>query len=167
MDCREIRKLISVYLDGELQPHESQAVKDHVNGCPDCRKELKAFEESWGMLAETEDIEPQPGFVGRFWTRLALEQSWHEKILREVRKSLLKRRLAPVFMTICVIVLIGGFSVHNYFQIKDTNRILAGLSEDDLAMVQNIELAENFDFIREIDFFEDLDIIENLDVLET
>ena len=167
MDCQKIKKLIPSYLDKELEPKEIQQVREHLSCCPDCQKELEAIEESWAMLGELDDIHPEPGFVGRFWTRLALEQSWQEKISEAVKNSLFKRRLVPALVTACIIVIVGSFVLHNYFRIQSTNQILAGLSQEDLAMVENIELAENLDLIEEMDFLEDFDIIENLDVLET
>ena len=167
MDCQEIKKLIPVYLDNELEPLESQQVRDHLSGCLACQKESEALKESWAMLGELDDIHPEPGFIGRFWTRLSLEKSWHEKILEAVRSVLPKGRLVPALVTACIVVIVGSFVLHDYAQVRNTEQILVSLSQDDLAMVENIELAENFDLIQEIDFLEDLDIIENLDILET
>ncbi len=167
MDCRAIKKMIPIYLDGELQPQENQSVKDHLAGCPACQRELEAFNESWDMLGELGDIEPQPGFVGRFWTRLSCEQSWQERFWQGLSESFSKRRLVPALATACVVVIVGSFALRNYFQVRQTNQMLAELNEEDFAMVENIELAENFDLIQEMDFLEDLDIIAGLDILET
>lgn len=167
MDCQKIKKLIPIYLDKELEPQESQVVKDHLADCQACQKELEAYEQSWAMLGEVEEIQPNPGFIGRFWTHLSLDQSWHEKLFGGIKESLGKRRLVPALVMACVIVVIGSFSMNNYFQAQRTGQMLASLSGDDLIMMENIELAENLDLIAEMDFFEDLDIIESLDILET
>ncbi|MCK5081630.1 MAG: zf-HC2 domain-containing protein [Candidatus Omnitrophica bacterium] len=167
MDCQEIKKLIPVYLDKELEPQESQQVREHLSGCPSCQKELEAFEESWAMLGELDEVRPEPGFVGRFWTRLALEQSWQERISEAVRNGLFQKRLVPALAMACIVVIVGSFALNNYFRIQNTDQMLSDLSREDLAMVENIELAENLDLIEEMDFLEDLDIIENLDILET
>jgi len=167
MSCEKIKTMIPLFLDGELDVKESQQVREHLPGCAACQKELKAYEQSWAMLDHVEDIQPKPGYVSRFWTMVSKEQSSGERILQGIKESLLKRPLAPAFVTACVIVSVGLFALRNYLQIQDTGRMLASLGEDELEMVQNIELAENFDLIQEIDFFEDLEIIENLDVLET
>ena len=167
MDCHAIEKLIPLYIDEELDSQEYQSVKAHLAGCPICQKELQAFEKSWAMLDDLEGIEPEPGFVGRFWTRLSLEQSWHEQFWNRIRELLFNKRLMPALATICTIIIIGTFTLHNYLQIRGTDQVLANLSNDDFDMVQNIELAENFDLIQEIEFFEDFNIIMNLDALET
>lgn len=165
MDCQKIKKLIPVYLDDELEPQESQQVKDHLYVCPDCRKEFEAFEGSWAMLGELDHIRPEPGFVGRFWTKLALEESWQKKVSTKLKESFSRKSLVPVLVTACIVMIVGSVVVHNYVQVQKTDQILASLSQDDIAMVENIELAENFDLIAEIDFLEDLEIIENLDIL--
>jgi len=121
MNCQEIKKLIPIYLDGELQHQESHSVREHLTGCPACQKELEAFEASWAMLGEAEDIEPQPGFVGRFWTRLALEQSWCEKVLGGLRENVRKKSLAPALVTACVVMIVGSLALRNYFQAQQTN----------------------------------------------
>lgn len=167
MDCQEIKKLIPIYLDKELEPKESQQVKEHLSACSACQKEFEAFAESWAMLGELDEIRPQPGFVGRFWTKLAEEQSWQERILEVVKGGLLKQRLVPVLVTACLVVIVGSFSLYHYWQIQGTNQILSSLSDEDLAMVENMELVENLDIIEEIDFLEDLDVIENLDISES
>lgn len=167
MDCKKIKKLIPLFLDKELEHQEAQIVRKHLDDCRDCQSEFKAFERSWAILGELDDIQPEPGFMGRFWTRLSLERSWYERILGSVRETLHKKQLIPALVTACVIVIAGSFSLTHYFQTQKTNQILASLSEEDLLMVENIELAENLDLIEEMDFLEDLDIIENLDLLET
>ena len=167
MDCQEIKKLIPIYLDKELEAKERQQVMEHLSVCPACQKEFEAFEKSWAMLGELDDIRPEPGFVGRFWTRLALEQSWQGKVSEAVKNGLFKRRLVPALVTACIVVIMGSFVLHDYFQIQSTDQMLSSLSWEDLAMVENIELAENLDLIEEMDFLEDLEIIENLDILET
>lgn len=167
MDCKDIKTLIPVYLDNELEPQESQLVRNHLADCPHCQNEFEAYERSWAMLGEIEDIQPEPGFIGRFWTRLSLEQSWHEKLIGAVQENLLKNQLIPALATACIIVVMGSFALNNYFQTQKTNQVLASLNEEDFIIVENIELAENLDLIEQIDFLEDLDTIENLDIFES
>jgi anti-sigma factor RsiW len=44
--CEEIRDLLVDYVDGELPPHDSQAVHDHLAECPACRQRVEALERS-------------------------------------------------------------------------------------------------------------------------
>jgi len=167
MECHEIQKLIPLYQDEELESQEHQLVKGHLAGCLSCQKEFQALEQSWAMLGELEEIEPQPGFVGQFWTDLSLQETWSEKFRRQIQDIMPNRQLMPALATACVVMVVGFLTFHNYQQIKGTDQLLAQLSDDELEMVQNIELAESFELIENIEFFEDFNIIANLDALET
>lgn len=39
MNCKEIKKLLDEYPDGELSPEESETVRAHLLQCPECRAE--------------------------------------------------------------------------------------------------------------------------------
>lgn len=43
MNCREIREVLSPYLDGELSPSEAAEVTVHLGACEICRGELQAL----------------------------------------------------------------------------------------------------------------------------
>jgi len=166
MNCTEIQNLISAYLDGELQPKEAQGVRDHLQGCESCQKEFQSLAKTWEMLDEWKDIEPQPGYVSRFWTQASLQSPWHERFFKDVQEGLTKRRLVPALMTACVIIIVGLLSIRHYFVLQKSNELMVNLSEEELEMVENIELAENYELIQDLDLIEDLEIIENLDTLE-
>ena len=164
MKCEDIKKFIPIYLDKELEPKESQIVKDHLAVCPGCRQECEAYERSWHLLGELEDIQPEPNYIGRFWTKLAQRQTWSEKLREAVSAGSLNKQLAPAVVMACLILLVVGISINRNIQVGATNQMLAQMNEEELIFVENIELAENLDVIEEIDFLEDLDLIESLDV---
>lgn len=167
MNCAEIKKMIPVYLDGEMEPQQKQMVKEHLSSCPVCMKELLAFEKSWEMLGAWKDIGPAHGYVSRFWTEVSLQRPWHEKIIRGFGVILGKKQLAPVYAAVCVLLITGILSLRNYWQVREAQELVASLGQEELEMVEDIELAEDFDIIQEMDFLEDLEVIENLDSLET
>jgi hypothetical protein len=163
MNCQTIKKLLPIYSDQGLGPIQEQEVRDHLKDCPVCRKEHEALKQSWAMLGEIEEIDPEPGFVGRFWTRLAAQQPWYEKLLGALKERLFNKQLVPVLATACLLLIAGSFVLDHYSQIRRTDRVIASLSAEDLTMVENIELAENLDLIKELDLLEDLDLIASLD----
>ena len=167
MNCAQVKKLIPVYLDGELEGDEIRLVKEHLAACPACQQEMRAFEKSWEMLDTWEDIEPTPGYVSRFWSTVSQQRPWQEKLSRFVRERLLNRRLTPALATACVVVLVGLFALRIYWQVQESQNLLVDLSEEELEMVENMELVENFDILENMEFLEDLEIIENLDALES
>lgn len=170
MRCDQIKKLLPVYLDGALESQETQSVKDHLASCVACQKEREALERSWAMLGQWQKIDPAPGYVSRFWTRVSLEPSWRERVaggIREAVEGVRRKRLAPVFAAACVLMIAGIFSLRNYLQMREARELLSSLSQEELEMAEDIELAENFEIIENLDVLEDLEIIENLDSLET
>jgi len=50
MECREIRKRLSAYLDGELKQGEWERVANHVTSCSNCGRELRALQETCSLL---------------------------------------------------------------------------------------------------------------------
>ena len=170
MSCTEIKKLIPVYLDGELGQEETLLVKEHIASCAACQKELHALERSWKMLGEWKNIDPAPGYVSRLWTKVSIQRPWHEEAAQKVGEALdrlRRRRLAPVYVAVCVLLITGGFSLRNYWQMREGQDLAASLNQEELDMAKDVELAENFDIIQEMDFLEDLEVIENWGSLET
>ena len=45
MNCEECSGLLIDYLEDILSPEESGAVKEHLEGCPDCSLELEHYKE--------------------------------------------------------------------------------------------------------------------------
>ena len=170
MRCDQAKKIIPVYLDGELGQEETLIVKEHIASCAACQKEQHALERSWKMLGEWKNIDPVPGYVSRFWIKISLERPWREKValgIQESLEGLRRKRLAPVFAAVCVLLITGIFSLRNYWQMREAQELVASLDQEELEMAADVELAENFDIIQEMDFLEDLEVIENLDSLET
>ncbi|MBI5149470.1 MAG: zf-HC2 domain-containing protein [Candidatus Omnitrophica bacterium] len=170
MRCDQAKKLIPVYLDGELGQEEARLVKGHIASCAACQKELHALERSWKMLGEWKNIDPAPGYVSRFWTKVSLERPWYETLGQEMGEALdrlRRRRLAPVYVMVCVLLMTSIFSLRNYWQMREAQELAASLDQEELEMAADVELAENFDIIQEMDFLEDLEVIEDLDSLET
>lgn len=51
---------LQAYLDGELEPVETEAVRRHLGGCPACRQELSRLRLLWLELEQDEEIEVPP-----------------------------------------------------------------------------------------------------------
>ena len=164
MECQAVKKLIPEYSESSLSNSQREAVKQHLLTCSTCQKELRLYEKSWEILTQWKNLEPAPGYISRFWTKLSLEKSWKEKIFVGAQEFLLKRDFAPVrILTLCTLIVFGVF----YFNaVTALEKELAGMDIDEIEFVENVELAEYFDVIEDIDFLEDMEIIENLDQLQ-
>lgn len=165
MTCKTIRKFISLYLDNQLESKELEQVRQHTTGCADCQKELAAYEQSWQLLSEYKDIQPQPNFMGRFWTRVAAQKTWQEKFLEQWNFGVWQKSWAYVRVGLCLAVLVGSVVLWQNKN-KASSELLANMGVENLEMLENFELAEKLDVITDMDFYEDLDVIENLENLE-
>ena len=59
VDCRDVRERLDAYLDRELSPAESAAVRDHVATCAECRERVAA-REALGKLVRRAPYYPAP-----------------------------------------------------------------------------------------------------------
>ena len=164
MKCGDIQNLIPMYLDEALEAEEIEKVSSHVKGCSLCQKELANYKASWDMLGEWTDIQPSANYVSRFWTKVSLQKKWYEKLWEIIQENIQYKRLVPVLVTACVMMVVSSVFMYNYSQKGIDNRRLAKVDVMDIEMVENIELAENLDVIENLEFFEDFEIIESLDV---
>lgn len=164
MNCRRIKKMFSAYLDGDLSTKERQTVENHLSSCAQCQREWRLYKKSWERLGQWENIEPHPYFISRFWTKIATKTPRHrrgrEKILTGGQMLFRRRRLVYVFATACLFFIISTVSVPIYLKHKSTV-LLAGLSEDAWAMVENYELLRDYEIVENIDFLEELYLREN------
>ena len=165
MNCLEVKKNLSLYLENALRPIEAQVVKEHLASCPSCQQELNALQKSWELLNALEDIQPQANYISRFWTELSLRKTWKEKVFEALPPLFLKRTLAPVAVAVCLVLAMSVFAFHHY-QSQKSEQMMASLSEEDLEILENIELAENLDLIEDLDVLQDMDVVEELDNLE-
>lgn len=166
MDCNEIKKLIPIFLDGELAADEHQMVESHLGICAACRNEAQAVQGAWEMLGELDDIQPDPNYKTRFWARVAGQTSRQEKIFDYIRSLFLNRRLAPALAAAGLILAVTLVATYKYFQPLPTDGRIAEFNNVELDMLENIDLVENFDLIRDIELLSDLEIIEGLDEMD-
>ena len=57
-NCKNINKLLSAYLDNELDIHDITLVKEHLSSCGQCRHELKKLNQITLILKAKKSIEP-------------------------------------------------------------------------------------------------------------
>lgn len=167
MKCQIIKKLIPDFLEGELEALKAKEVREHLLLCADCQREVRLYEKSWDTLLNWREVEPVPGYISRFWTKLSLEAPWHERILTAVKEALARKRLAPVFVAVSIMIIVGSVYIPKYINQKKSETVLAKMAPAEIELLSNMELAQNLDAIEDIDNLDDLDIIEDIDSLES
>lgn len=76
MKCSKAKKLISEYIDGELDEKKASSLKDHFEVCPECQKFLKDFQKITDQAKDLEERAPS----GQTWFRIQAQ-------LREERRE--------------------------------------------------------------------------------
>lgn len=165
MKCNKIKRLMPDFIEGQLIPKLRSEVLEHLKVCENCARENRLYEESWQLIGQWKDIDPEPGFKTRFWNRLA---SQTETPLRWpfANALLLPRPLAVVLATAALLIVIAGAILPKYLQSKSAEQLALQISEEEVVLVENIDLLENLEVIQDIDFLENMEIIENLHTLD-
>jgi len=98
MNCNEIKDMLPLYIDEQLEDKEKKLVKEHIEKCENCSKELEEYEKIRHMLQNMTEEEPPKGYCKRL----------HEKLLKiNVQKKISARyrwvkygSLAAVFVLV-------------------------------------------------------------------
>jgi anti-sigma factor RsiW len=70
MNCRDVGKTLSAYLDGALDPVRKEAVASHLGSCGACRTRLAEWEAVWKVLDLLPAAGPAPAFRAGVLDRL-------------------------------------------------------------------------------------------------
>jgi len=107
--CDAIQESIGRWLDGELKATDSEAVRSHIAGCPECgaaRRRLEKIHSTFGghLRAEASQLEFAP-----FWRevrrRIDEKRPWREDLFEWVQSQLTAPRLAWSVPALIVLVL--------------------------------------------------------------
>lgn len=96
MDHQKIKELISSFMDGELDEENKKLVEEHLDECPECRKE---FEE----MGKFEEV------MGKMELRKPAKEAW--KIYGDSVYNRLERRIGWILLSIgaMIILFFGGY----------------------------------------------------------
>ena len=71
VECKQIKKLLQLYIDNDLTSYEKQMVEGHLKGCFACRTELNALSSTVKMLKSFPKISPPPDFTEKVMSRIS------------------------------------------------------------------------------------------------
>ena len=81
MNCHDARDRLSDFLDEALGPPELAKVRAHLEGCPECRRELERLRATVSLLARVERPRAPLGFVDRVMAA-ARPVPWYRRLGR-------------------------------------------------------------------------------------
>jgi len=115
MKCKEVRRLLVAYLDGELVPSEQEAIREHLVKCASCREELAevaAARDQVGVAlqAAADGVAPSPQAWDRLQARLAQEappKAWHKRLVPSVQRPKIIKKGSDLWMRRRAVVTTG------------------------------------------------------------
>jgi len=145
--CHWVRSVLAAYLDGELKPSTSEAVRRHLERCPDCARQAARLEETWRLL-NAAALPIRPGFTERMMARI-VEEKELEALEARSRPS---RRLRDLAATVSGLAagLVLGVALYSW----------TGLPPEPNSPVEH-------EVSRAVAFLEDVDLLDELAVVET
>lgn len=158
MDREQFERLLPDYLENNLAPQQEAEVRAFLQ-TPEGRRLFSAYEESWALLDQWPDEEPEPGYVSRFWSRFIDERALQPEI-GAVLSRFFERRLV-IASVMCVIFLVAAVTLKTTVDLRQSGRIV--LTDEQVEFFEDMELAEHLDLLNEIDLLEEMDIIEQWD----
>ena len=115
MNCKELRKILPSYIEGETETEQNMLITDHIEICPECSLIYKQLSDSLALLQYKKDIDEQAFYYTRLKQKM-LNKSNKEPLLNNL---LLKRILQPaVYLASLIIavyigILIGSGSTND------------------------------------------------------
>lgn len=111
MDCKELRRHIDTWVDGELGAEQGRAVEGHMEGCSHCRAEVdssRAF--SRLFKAGTVRLRVSDDFEQVFWKKALArhEEPWFVRVLKDRELLIPFPNVSQVVAMLTLAFLIGG-----------------------------------------------------------
>jgi len=109
--CESLQESIGRWLDGELSPADSEAMRNHVVSCADCGAACRRLEKIQLTLGTILTAEAARLEFAPFWRevqhRIETKRSWHEELIETVKSLISVPRLA--WAVPAAIMLVLGF----------------------------------------------------------
>jgi|GEM_PF-1138370 len=105
-NCNEVRELILLYIDGELDDRELQEFESHIDDCDECKKELNEIKTVIDMCRDIDEVELPENFRDELHEKLVQaknEQDGKSKIIR------LRNRYIRIFSAVAAGLLLVVF----------------------------------------------------------
>ncbi|GAF82518.1 unnamed protein product [marine sediment metagenome] len=102
-ECERMDKLLSAYLDNELDSKSAMKVKEHLSKCSHCSERLTTLKEIHGLLRARERMEPPPFLENRI-----LSAAENIGLPQEVLPYS-GWKLIPLFTAISILLLVFSF----------------------------------------------------------
>lgn len=129
MDCNMVRDNLSLYMDNELDEEEKALLEEHINACPECKKELEDYKKIQDVLRQLPDEELPVGYCKRLHNLLKaetnneapkLEDNQQTKVVSIIKKNKFRWvKYGSLAAALALIVIVSG--LNGGLMMKSTN----------------------------------------------
>ena len=120
MNCHDARERLSDFLDEALSPGELGEIRSHLEGCPECRRELERLRATLSILSRVERPRAPVGFVDRVM-EAAPRAPWYRRLGRWLFVPL-GTKLPAEAAAMAMIAVLGVFLLQRTPEIKEATR---------------------------------------------
>lgn len=119
MDCKQIKKRLSAYQDGELMADVTKNITDHLRQCESCRTEAERLQHAYQWLGEGIRLPADAFFIARLRAKMI---SRSEISFRPAWQQWMQRALLPA--TVMIGLFIGiqlGIQLSQNWQVTSSS----------------------------------------------
>jgi hypothetical protein len=120
MNCHETRERLSDLLDEALPAPELAEVRAHLDGCPECRRELDQLRATVTLLSRVERPRAPVGFVDRV-TAAAHPVPWYQRLGRRIFFPL-NIKLPAQAAAMLLVAVLGVYLLQRTPELRDAAR---------------------------------------------
>lgn len=121
MECSQVKRRLSTFLDGEVSEKERNTISDHLKQCEGCQRELEGLSYVWGSLDLMEEMQASPYFMVRLKQKIAEQES--RRVIRLPFVEWVGRAAVPAAATAVVLlsILFGSHLGRGIYQLRVEN----------------------------------------------
>jgi anti-sigma factor RsiW len=122
MECSQVKKRLSAFLDNEVTAEENSKISEHLKSCIKCSKELEALSQVSDFINVMDEVEVSPYFMVRLKQRIRGESS--KGFIGLPFFESIKRIAVPVgIAALFIISILGGNRLGSLFHQREINNL--------------------------------------------
>jgi anti-sigma factor RsiW len=106
MHCRQVKELLSAYIDDMLTPEQKREVEEHLGLCPQCSQDAAFLRQCVQDINALDKVKAPDNFLGKIKARIARDSEF-KRIMGGIDKPSRERiytRVAVTLVTVVVVV---------------------------------------------------------------
>ncbi len=105
MECPDVRKNLSAYLEGIVSPEDQEFIDQHLASCPACSRALYELNRTGKVLKNLKEVEPPPGMKQKIMARVREEAEPKKGLIQKLFYPLHIKVPLEAFATVLIAVL--------------------------------------------------------------